>query len=511
MDEPTKLEYFKLLVKIEIKEIEVGFPSASQTDFDFVRTLIEDGHIPDDVTIQVLTQSRPELIERTFEAVKGARRVIVHLYNPTSTLQRRVVFGMDQKQTIELALSGARLIKKLAKENSETEWVFQYSPESFTATEREFAVEICDAIMEEWDATPEKKVIINLPATVELYKPNVYADTIEWFCRHMRWRESAIISLHTHNDRGTGVAATEFGLMAGADRVEGTLFGNGERTGNLDLVIVALNLMQQGVDPELDLSDTTEVIRIYEMCTKMRIHERHPYVGLLAFTAFSGGHQDAIRKGMAAQKKANNPQFANPYLHIDPLDIGRDYQGLIRVNSQSGKGGISYVMETEFGYELPRELLIDFAHVVQVFADRTKREVLPQQLLRCFEEAYIERGATPLSLIEYQDSPGPRAGIRMIEASVTVGGIPQTIHGQGNGPVNAFANALCAAYDIEFVVADMRSHAVGAGSDAAAVVYVPIHVPNKSPVWGVGRHTDSMRAELLAVVSAINRAGLMDR
>lgn len=511
MDGATKLRMFRLLVKLDFKEIEVGFPSASQTDYDFVRLLIEERHIPEDVTIQVLTQSRPELIARTFESVKGARKVIVHLYNPTSELQRRVVFQMDRTQTIELALSGARQIKKLAAERPETEWVFQYSPESFTGTERDFAVDICDAVMNEWEATPQRKVIINLPATVELFKPNVYADYIEWMCKNLHRRDSAIISLHTHNDRGSGVAATELGLLAGADRVEGTLLGNGERTGNLDIVIVALNLMHQGVDPELDLSDATEIVRVVEDCTHIRVHERHPYLGLLAFTAFSGGHQDAIRKGMAAQRRANSPMFASPYLHVDPRDIGRDYKDLIRVNSQSGKGGIGYIMENEFGYEIPRDLLIDFSYEVQTVTDQTKKEIRPHDLLKCFEEVYLAHTTYPLELNEYVDAPGPTKGTRSIKASVTVIGASKDIQGIGNGPVNAFANALCSAYGLDLVVADMHSHAITAGSDAAAVVYVPIHIPGREPVWGVGRHTDSMRAQLLAVIGAVNRAGLLQK
>lgn len=507
MDGPTKLRFFEELVRIGFKEIEVGFPAASQTDFDFVRTLIEDHRIPDDVTIQVLTQARPELITRTFEAVQNAKRAIVHLYNPTSTLQRRVVFGHDFADTFNLAVSAAQMIKALAGEKPETDWVFQYSPESFTGTEVDFAARLCDAIAAAWDASPHKKVIINLPATVELFTPNVYADMIEYMCRNMTRRKSMIVSLHTHNDRGTGIAATEFGLMAGADRVEGTLFGNGERTGNLDVMIVALNMMQQGVDPKLDVSDMTRIKRVAEDCTGMRVHERHPYAGSLAFTAFSGGHQDAVRKGLQAQKKLNSPRWAVPYLHIDPRDIGRDFKGLIRINSQSGKGGIGHVMEDNFNICLRREHLIDFSGIVQEHTDRTRKEAKPEELLSIFENEYIRSG--PLSLVEYIDAP--MAGGRQITATVMLCGEEKNIVGKGNGPVNAFTNALNELFQSDIAVDELHQDSLGSGSDATAISHVPVHMPKQPPVWGVGRHTDTTRASFLAIVSAVNRSGLLSR
>ena len=506
----TKLRLFQHLIAIGFKEIEVGFPAASQPDFDFVRKLIEGGLIPEDVTIQVLTQARDRLIERTFEAVKGAQRVIVHLYNSTSTLQRRVVFGLDPDGVKSLAMQHARLIKVIAKLYPETRWTFQYSPESFTGTEPNFALDVCNWVTHIWEATPERKVIINLPATVEMSTPNTYADLIEWMSRSLKRRDSIVLSLHTHNDRGTGIAATELGLLAGADRVEGTLFGNGERTGNADIVTLALNLMQQGVDPRLDFSDITETRRIVEECTRIRIHERHPYAGDLAFTAFSGSHQDAIKKGFAAQAKANSPRWAIPYLHVDPTDIGREYQP-IRINSQSGKGGVAYIMEEHFGLRLPRGLLIDFSSVIQRAAEETGKELSPDVIKRHFDMAYLDQ-ATPIELIDHVDLPakGGReitATVRLENAKAINGGIRE-IEGFGNGPVDGFVNALNDLCLTDMSVLEYHADSVASGTDAAAVAYVSVRLPGRPPMWGVGISTDVTKAALIAVVSAVNRAGL---
>ncbi len=510
MSVETKLHLFQHLAAIGFKEIEVGFPAASQPDFDFVRKLIDENLIPEDVTIQVLTQARQELIERTFESVKGAHRVIVHLYNSTSTLQRRVVFGLDRDGVKSLATQYARLIKVLAGQQPETRWVFQYSPESFTGTEIDFSLEICDAVAHVWDPTPENKIIINLPATVEMSTPNTYADLIEYMDRHLKRRNSIILSLHTHNDRGTGVAATELGLLAGAERVEGTLFGNGERTGNVDIVTLALNLMQQGIDPELDFSDITETQRIAEECTGIRVHERHPYAGILAFTAFSGSHQDAIKKGLAALKMANSPAWEVPYIHIDPADIGREYQP-IRINSQSGKGGVAFIMEDCFGLKLPRGLQIDFSSVIQRVAEETGKELSADTIWLHFKEAYLDRGA-PVEFLDHVDLPakGGRditATVRLANALAINDGIRE-IKGFGNGPVDGYVNAvndLCAG---EMSVLEYHADSVSSGADATAVAYVSVRLPGRPPIWGVGMSTDITKAPLIAVTSAANRAGL---
>ncbi len=505
MDGPKKRRMFELLVRMGFKEIEVGFPAASQTDFDFVRELIEEGLVPDDVTIQVLTQSRPELIERTFEALNGARRAIVHLYNSTSTLQRRVVFGLDKQGTIDLALSGARQIRELAEARPQTRWVFQYSPESFTGTELDFARDICAAVVNVWEGSPAEQVIVNLPATVEMSTPNVYADMIEWMCRNLPRREKLVVSLHTHNDRGTGVAATEFGLMAGADRVEGTLFGNGERTGNVDIVTLALNMMTQGVDPGLDISDISEVARASIECTGMEIHPRHPYAGELALTAFSGSHQDAIKKGRAALKSANSDLWQVPYLPFDPTDIGRAFKGLVRINSQSGKGGVAYVMEHEHHLELPRGLQIDFSACVQRIADESGKEVLPEDLWALFRAEYID-ARQPLEFVEHIDTPVQDG--RRIEATIRSRGRELKVVGIGNGPIDAFGNALKDSCGVDLTVASYHEHAVSGGSDATAAAYVAIHIPGREPVWGVGMNADFTKAPFHALVSAVNRAGI---
>src|SRR5436189_4653571 len=444
MGAERKRRMFDLLVKLGFKEIEVGFPAASQTDFDFVRELIEGDLVPKDVTIQVLTQSRSELIRRTFDAIAGSRRAIVHLYNSTSELQRRVVFGLDRAGIIDIAVTGARQIRELAATMPETEIIYQYSPESFSGTELDFAVEICEAVMDVWRPTQDKKMIVNLPGTVEMATANVYADQIEWFARHVRDRDSLILSLHPHNDRGTAVAATEFGIMAGAERVEGTLFGNGERTGNVDIITLGLNLFSQGVDPGLVITDIDDIVRTSEYCTQLPVHPRHPYAGELVFTAFSGSHQDAIKKGLDALKKRNDDFWEVPYLPIDPKDLGRSYEAVIRVNSQSGKGGVAYVLKADHGLDLPRGLQIEFSRVVQEWTDRTGKEASSADIWGLFEDTYFGSGG--VRLVDYTVLPEPRPGERRIVATVAEGGAAdgteRRIEGVGNGPIAAFVDAL---------------------------------------------------------------------
>lgn len=505
MNVETKCRMFDLLVKMGFKEIEVGFPAASDTEFDFIRKLIDENLIPGNVTIQVLTQAREPLIRRTFESVGGARRVIVHFYNSTSELQRRVVFGQDKAGITRIAVDAAKLVKELAAAQPTTDWVFQYSPESFTGTELDFAVEICDAVIDVLDPTPSRKMIINLPATVEMSTPNVYADMIEWTCRNISRRDSLIISLHTHNDRGTGVAATELGLMAGAERVEGTLFGNGERTGNVDIITLAGNLMTQGVDPCLDFSDITETVRIAGECTNLPVHERHPYAGKLAFAAFSGGHQDAMDKGFRALRQANSDIFEVPYLSTNPSHIGRSLKGIVRVNSQSGKGGTRYIMEVEHGVKLPSDLLLDFSSVIQKVAVSTGKEVLAEDVWRHFCAEYLDR-TLPYELVEHFDLP--TKGGRQITATIKVYGELKVINGVGNGPVDALADAMHENFGVEMKVLDLEEHAIKGkgGSDAPAIAFVPIHVPGREPIWGVGMSSDTTTANLKAVLSAVNRA-----
>ena len=505
MGAARKRRMFELLVRLGFKEIEIGFPSASETDFDFARELIEGGDIPDDVTVQVLTQSREPLIRRTYEALAGARRAIVHLYNPTSTIQRRVVYGLDRAGITEIAVSGAQLIADLAAANPETEWVFQYSPESFTQTELDYANEICGAVLDVWQPSPEHKAIINLPATVEVSTPNGYADMIEWMHRNLARRDSVVLSLHPHNDRGTGVAAAEFGLMAGADRIEGTLFGNGERTGNVDVVTLGLNMFTQGIDPRLDLSDVQEIVETVEYCNRLPVHPRHPYGGELVFTAFSGSHQDAIKKGFAARKKQNSELWEVPYLPIDPKDVGRDYEAVIRVNSQSGKAGAAWVLEQDYGLELPRALQIEFSSVVQAAANRSEAEQTPQEIWTLFEREYLAADE-PFALIDHRTVPETKGShTRRMTASIHDRGTALEIVGYGNGPIDSFVDAICQKYGIEVSVAEYHEHAVGDGSDAAAVAYVELHAGG-SEIQGVGRDNNIVTASLKATVSAINRA-----
>ncbi len=503
MGPDRKRRMFDLLVKLGFKEIEVGFPSASETDFAFVRELVERHLVPDDVTIQVLTQARPELIERSFAAIRGAPRAIMHLYNSTSTLQRRVVFGLDKPGIVDIAVSGARLIRDLAATMPETEVICQYSPESFTGTELNFAVEICEAVMDVWQPTPDRKVILNLPATVEMATPNIYADQIEWFGRTIRDRDCITLSLHPHNDRGTAVAAAELAVMAGADRVEGTLFGNGERTGNVDIMTLALNLFSQGIDPGLEITDIDEIVRTVEHCNQLPVHPRHPYAGELVYTAFSGSHQDAIKKGFDALAKRNDTLWEVPYLPIDPKDLGRTYEAVIRVNSQSGKGGVAYVLKADHGLDLPRGLQIEFSRVVQEVADRTGKELSSADIWSLFQDTYLRGG---MRLVDYSLFPEPRAGERRIAATVAVDGGERRIEGVGNGPIAAFVDALRRCCDIDLMVLDYHEEAVSAGADAQAAAYVQIRGKDASTLYGVGMDSDIVTASLRAVASGATRA-----
>jgi 2-isopropylmalate synthase len=499
MDSARKQRMFDLLVQLGVKEIEVGFPSASQTDFEFVRRLIEEDRIPADTTIAVLTQARPELIERTYEAIEGARRAIVHLYNSTSTVQRRVVFRLDKAGIVDLAVRATALCKELA-EQTDTEIVFEYSPESFHGTELEFALEICEAVMDAWEPTPEEPMIVNLPTTVEAFPPNVYADRIEWFQRHVSKRDSILVSVHPHNDRGTAVATAELGLMAGADRVEGTLFGNGERTGNVDLITIALNLLTQGVDPHLDLSQLDEAKAIVEECNELPIHPRHPWVGELVYTAFSGSHQDAIKKGMYAQQQESSEVWDVPYLPIDPADLGRSYEAIIRVNSQSGKGGVAYLMETEHSLELPRGLQVDFAQKVQSITDLRGGELTADELLAAFHEHYLAH-TRPFELGAYTHSS---TDTDQIVAELARDGEAQEVGGSGNGPIAALVDAFEQTFGIVIRIRDYHEHAMAAAADATAAAYIEADIDGDL-VWGVGLHPSIVTASLRAVVNAVNR------
>jgi 2-isopropylmalate synthase len=501
MDSTRKRKFFDLLLELGFKEIEVGFPSASATDFAFVRSLVEQELIPDDVTIAVLTQARPELIERTFEAVEGAKRAIVHLYNSTSVTQRRVVFRLGRDGITELAVRGTALCKKLAAETS-TEIVFQYSPESFHHTELDYALEICEAVAAEWGPTPAQPMIVNLPTTVEHFPPNVYADRIEWFCRHFAQRDSAIVSVHPHNDRGTAVATAELGLMAGAERVEGTLFGNGERTGNVDLVTIALNLLTQGVDPGLDLSRLDETRAAVEECNELPVHPRHPWAGELVYTAFSGSHQDAIKKGMHAQERSGEAVWDVPYLPIDPKDLGRDYEAIIRVNSQSGKGGVAYLLLSEHGLDLPRGLQVDFAQKVQAITDAQGGEQTGAELYQTFRANYLDV-TQPLELVSYRHE-SDETGDRLV-ARVRMSGEELEIEGAGNGPIAAFVHAVGERLGVAVRVREYHEHALTAGEDATAAAYVEADVDDEA-VWGVGLHPSIVTASLRAVVNSVNRA-----
>jgi 2-isopropylmalate synthase len=500
MDSARKQKMFDLLVALGIKEIEVGFPAASKTDFDFVRRLVEDDLIPSGTTIAVLTQARPELIERTYEAIEGARRAIVRRYNATAETQRRVVFRLDKDGITGLAVRGAALCKGLAGQTS-TEIVFEYSPESFHGTELEYALEICEAVIAEWGPTSEEKMIVNLPTTVEAFPPNVYADRLEWFQRHVSSRDQIVLSVHPHNDRGTAVATAELGLMAGAERVEGTLFGNGERTGNVDIVTLALNLLTQGVDPQLDLSQLDEAKAIVEECNELPVHPRHPWAGELVYTAFSGSHQDAIKKGMYAQQRSSSEIWDVPYLPVDPMDLGRNYEAIIRVNSQSGKGGVAYLMQAEHHLELPRGLQIDFAQKVQAITDARGDELTADELLAAFHEHYLSH-SRPYELVSYAHWS---AEDDRIVAQMTVDGEPQEVSGSGNGPIAALVEALDRHFGIQVRIRDYHEHAMAASADATAAAYVEADVGDDA-VWGVGLHPSIATASLRAIVNAVNRA-----
>jgi len=503
MGAERKMRLWRTLVGMGFKEIEVGFPAASQTDYDFVRLLIEGNHIPDDVTIQILTQSRPDLIAKSFEAIEGAERVIVHLYNSTSEAQRRIVFGVDRQGCVDLALKGTGLVRELSAKRKAGEVLFQYSPESFTGTEPDFAVAIVEQVAARWGAGVGRKMICNLPATVEMSTPNVYADMVEWFCASVKGREHLIVSTHPHNDRGTAVAAAELAVMAGADRVEGTLFGNGERTGNVDICTVALNLLTQGVDPGLELSDIDAIKRTAEECTRLPVHPRHPYAGDLVYTAFSGSHQDAINKGFAARKKANDEVWEVPYLPIDPADVGRTYEAVIRINSQSGKGGVAHVLERDFGIEIPRSLQVEFAKVVQGRADAVDRELEPAEIMAAFADTYFAPGR--VEVVDYETRPAGKA--RSLTATVRVDGAERRIEGTGTGPVDAFVQALANDLGVVATVKDYHEHAIGAGSEAQAFCAVEVEGAGGRRLHGAARHANVTMAALMAVAGAVNRLG----
>jgi 2-isopropylmalate synthase len=502
MDPARKRRMFDLLVEMGFKEIEVGFPAASQTDFDFLRLLIDQGLIPDDVTIQVLTQSREHLIRRTFDAIRGAKNAIVHLYNSTSELQRRVVFGADKTTITGIAVTGARLIKQLAAEHPDTNVVFQYSPESFTGTELDYAVEITEAVMDVWQPTVAHRMIVNLPATVEMASPNFYADQIEWFCRHVKRRETIIVSIHPHNDRGTAVAAAELAMMAGGERIEGTLFGNGERTGNVDVVTMAMNLMTQGVDPALRMSDIARIVEVSQDCTQIPVHVRHPYAGDLVFTAFSGSHQDAIKKGLTALRQSGANMWEVPYLPVDPADLGRSYEAVIRINSQSGKGGVAYVLEQEYGLNLPRALQVEIAQVVQKAADASGKELAPSEIWAHFDREFL-KADHPYRLASHHFDHGSDGSDGSMVVTLAGGQGERVLHGRGNGPIDAFIDALKNG-GIDVQLADYQEHAIGRGAAARAVAYVEIAGRDGS-LCGAGIDEDIVAASLRAVLSAVNR------
>ncbi len=510
MNLKQKIELFELLVEVGFKEIEIGFPSASEVEFEFCRTLIEDNLIPDDVYIQVLTPARETLIKKTFKAVEGAKKVVMHLYNSTSTLQRRTVFNMNRDEITALGVGGASIIKKEAEHYSDTDFRFEYSPESFTGTELDFAIHICEAIMDVWEPTSEQPVIINLPATVELATPNVYADQIEWFCKTLKNRDVVIISLHAHNDRGCAVAATELALMAGADRVEGTLFGNGERTGNVDLVTLGLNMFTQGVDPKLDLHDINRLIEVSEQVTDIPVHVRHPYAGELVYTAFSGSHQDAINKGMESCRNNGDGLWAVPYLPIDPTDVGRTYESIIRINSQSGKGGVAYLMDIEFGLKMPKRMHPEFGKIIQQLSDKVGRELKTTELWEAFESTYLTNdthyGLENFSVVKRHIDNDKEASFAEIKATVTVRGEKKSITAKGNGPLDAFCSALKGGVCKDFTLNRYHEHALTGSSSSKAVAYIEIVAKDGSVKWGVGIDTDIIIASIKAVLSALNRS-----
>ena len=501
MGAERKDRMFALLCKLGFKEIEVGFPSASQTDFDFVRSLIEDKKIPSDVNIQVLTQSRNELIERTFESLKGIPKAIVHFYNSTSTLQRTVVFNQDKDGIKEIAINGALKIKELALANPGTDWSFEYSPESFTGTELDYAAEVCDAVVEILKEVSKHKIIINLPATVEMSTPNIYGDQIEWMNKNLINRENIALSLHPHNDRGTAVAASEFGLMAGADRVEGTLFGNGERTGNVDIVTIALNMLTQGIDPQLDFSNINSVMREVEYCNQLPVHPRHPYAGDLVFTAFSGSHQDAIKKGFHAMKQSNNPEWAVPYLPIDPADLGRSYEAVVRINSQSGKGGVAFLLEKDHGVSLPRRLQISMSQKIQELADETGKEISSSVIWEIFEENFLK----PKNNFSYQShTSSTKDDVNELEVKMIMNAKEVNVSGTGNGPIDSFVNGLSKELGINIKISDYHQSAISSGSDAQAAAYIELEKDGQTK-WGVGINPNTTRASFEAIIVGLSK------
>ena len=501
MGSERKDRMFALLCKLGFKEIEIGFPSASQTDYDFVRDLIENKKIPSDVNIQVLTQSREELIKKTFESLKGASKAIIHFYNSTSTLQRKVVFDKDKDGIKEIATNAALLIKDLAEKNQETEWSFEYSPESFTGTELEYAKEVCDEVVEILKPVSKNKIIINLPATVEMSTPNIYGDQIEWMNENLKNRSDICLSLHPHNDRGTAVAASEFGLMAGADRVEGTLFGNGERTGNVDIVTIALNMLTQGIDPKLDFSNINSVMREVEYCNQLPVHPRHPYAGDLVFTAFSGSHQDAIKKGFKAIKKSNNPKWEVPYLPIDPADLGRSYEAVVRINSQSGKGGVAFLLEKDHGVSLPRRLQISLSQKIQKLADETGKEITSSQIWEIFEANYL-KPKNNFSYIKHSSTSDGDLHSLKLEMNMDAKAIK--IEGTGNGPIDSFINGLSNQLGFDIKVADYHQTAISSGSDAKAAAYIELEKDGKT-FWGVGIHPNTTRASFDSIIVGLSK------
>ncbi|MDC1435871.1 2-isopropylmalate synthase [Gammaproteobacteria bacterium] len=499
MSVAQKKKLFGLLIDIGFKEIEVGFPAASQPDYDFVRWLIEENQIPDDVTIQVLTQARSALIEKTYEALKGVKKAIVHMYNSTSVVQREKVFKLDKAGIIDIAVNGAKEVIRYAEQRPETDWYFQYSPESFTGTELDFAVEVCDAVTDIWQPTVERKVILNLPSTVEMATPNVYADQIEWFCRHVKNRDAVIISLHTHNDRGCGVAASELGLMAGAERVEGTLLGNGERTGNLDVVVMGMNMYSQGVDPELNFSDMDRICSVVKECTQIDIQPRHPYAGSLVFTAFSGSHQDAIKKSLNVHQEEDSWEIA--YLPIDPRDVGRTYQDVIRVNSQSGKGGVAYVLDNKYGYQLPRWLQIEFSRIVQKAAEDSGQEISPEEIWQLFEQSYLSL-SSPLILQTFSiEKSGDK---ETVSGTIDLEGQEFRVQGQGSGMLAAFSNALQSTLGIEFQVLEYGEHALSQSSNAEAVTYIQLKYNNQR-YTGIAINEDIVTSSVNALLNGVGQ------
>lgn len=505
MDGEKKQRFFDLLCRVGLKEIEVGFPSAGATEFDFISGLVREGRVPEDVTIQVLTQSRRDLIETSFESLRGAKTAIVHLYNAVSPAWRRIVFGMSRDEIRGIAIEGAKVLRDCAAAQPDTDWRFEYSPETFSTAELDFSVEVCEAVMDILQPTADKPIILNLPATVEAATPNIYADQIEWFGRNIRNREAVVISLHTHNDRGTGVAATELGLLAGADRVEGCLFGNGERTGNVDLVTVALNMYTQGLNPGLDFSDIDEVIQTVEYCNQLPVHPRHPYAGELVFTAFSGSHQDAIKKGFAAQAARNDDLWDVPYLPIDPKDLGRDYEAVIRVNSQSGKGGVAWVLEQDRGLKLPKRMQAEFSKHVQALADETSRELNAADIGALFDRVYLPGESDRIALVDYEETGS--TGNRVFVGRIAIDGTTRSISGRGNGLISGVIDALGGSTGPQLDVVDYSEHAIGNGADAQAAAYVECRTDDGRTVFGVGIDADIATASVRAVLSAANRAG----